>query len=148
MRPQILALAAIGALATSANARTFSPRGADFSATGSVVVLRTNRQAPITCPFTLSGRVDANGLAHIFKAAMCPGQGVHARGLPWLWNPYDTEQASFRLTLGIRGVYCGPSSANTTLSGDQATWPFAYFLQYCSDEGGSMTVTPTLTVGP
>jgi hypothetical protein len=150
MKTQILALTltAATALATSANAQTFSPRSTDFSATGSMVVQRQYNKSQITCPFTLSGRVDANGIAHIFKATMCPGQGVHARGLPWLWNPLGAEEAAFQLTLGIRGLYCGRSAASTTLSGNQATWPFAYFLQFCRDDGGSMTLTPTLTVGP
>ncbi|NWE14422.1 alkane oxidation protein activator PraB [Pseudomonas yamanorum] len=154
-------LAALGVASSMAVAAGFSPPGPFSGTNGSVVLkLPSTFQAPMTCGLSLSGAIDANGVAIISSAVpatngLCPLLKV--TGLPWTVNLSSTTQGSLNnigfsmAKLGVPGdSVCGP--VNVVASWDNSTHVLSATNQamsgYCTLVSLNATLTGSLTTNP
>ncbi len=103
------ALATFG-LGTEAAAVSFSPASTAFTARGPITLTKAGVQ--FSCAGLVSGRTDATGVGHIYRASFTGSQAcraITAAGLPWRMKAHTLSRANILgVTLSTPQGACGP----------------------------------------
>jgi hypothetical protein len=150
MRVALLALAPVAALglAQSAQAYSFSPKSANFTAAGKTNLTKGSLTVPCTARFI--GYTDKYGVGYV-KAASYSGSSlctwIKSTGLPWKVKAASATTATVynvSVSASIFGT-CGPSNVPGTVKNSQFIFNNVILKPNCKING-AVTTTPKVSI--